>query len=142
MVIQIPRPYAPLLAILATWAPALSKQWAIQHGDWDGTQATWENYNNPQKESSYFFEHVNGTAPFMLERWDKKNKEIILLRNDNYWQAPAKLKRVIIKGVNEFATRRLMLSAGDADTIYVERSQMSQVQGLPGVEIIDDSAPP
>ena len=138
LVIQIPKPYAPLLSILATWAPAISKQWAISHRDWDGTQATWEEFNNPQKESSYFFEHVNGTGPFMLERWDKKNKEIVLLRNENYWQAPAQLRRVIIKGVNEFTTRKLMLGAGDADTIYVERSQLSQVQGLPGVEIIDD----
>ena len=138
VVIQIPKPYAPLLAILTNWAPVISKQWAIENGDWDGTEATWGDYNNPQKESSYFFEHMNGTGPFMLERWDKKNKEIILVRNDNYWQAPARLRRVIIKGVNEFATRRLMLSAGDADIISAERSQLSQLRGLPGIDIIDD----
>ena len=138
LVIQLPKPYAPLLTILANWAPAISKQWAIQHGGWDGTAANWGRYNNPQKESSYFFEHTNGTGPFMLERWDKKSQEIVLVRNENYWQTPAKLKRVIIKGVNEFTTRKLMLSAGDADTVYVERSQLSQVRGLPGVEIIDD----
>ncbi len=138
VVIHIPKPYAPLLAILANWAPVLSKQWAIENGDWDGTDSTWKEYNNPQKESSYFFEHMNGTGPFMLERWDKKNKEIILVRNDNYWQAPARLKRVIIKGVNEFATRRLMLSAGDADIISAERSQLTQLRGLPGIDIIDD----
>ncbi len=138
VVIQIPKPFAPLLAILANWAPVISKQWAIENGDWDGTESNWKEYNNPQKESSYFFEHMNGTGPFMLERWDKKNKEIILVRNDNYWQAPARLKRVIIKGVNEFATRRLMLSAGDADIISAERSHLSQLRGLPGIDIIDD----
>ena len=31
-----------------------------------------------------------------------------------------------------------MLSAGDADTISVERSQLSQLRGLPGIDIIDD----
>ncbi len=138
VVIQIPKPFAPLLAILANWAPVISKQWAIENGDWDGTESNWKEYNNPQKESSYFFEQMNGTGPFMLERWDKKNKEIILVRNDNYWQSPARLKRVIVKGVNEFATRRLMLSAGDADIISVERSQLSQLRGLPGIDIIDD----
>ncbi len=137
-VLQLPKPYAPLLTILATWAPAISKQWAISHGGWDGSQSTWKQFNNPQKESSYFFEHTNGTGPFMLDRWDKKNKEIILVRNPDYWQAPAQLRRIIIKAVNEFATRRLMLSAGDADTVYVERSHLSQVRGLPGIEIIDD----
>jgi len=138
VVIRLPKPYSPLLTILATWAPAISKQWAMSHGDWDGSKSTWKLYNNPQKQSSYFFEHVNGTGPFMLERWDKKTKEIILVRNENYWKGPAKLRRVIIRTVTEFATRRLMLTAGDADTIYVERSQLSQVQGLPGVEVIDD----
>ncbi len=138
IVLQIPKPYSPLLTILATWAPAISKQWAIENGDWDGTQATWKEFNSPQKESSYFFEHVNGTGSFRLERWDKKNREIILARNESYWKGPAKLRRVIIRTVTEFATRRLMLSAGDADTVEVERSQLSQVQGLPGVEIIDD----
>ena len=136
--IRLPKPYAPLLAILANWAPVVSQQWAIENGDWDGTESTWKEYNNPQKESSYFFEQMNGTGPFMLERWDKKNKEIILVRNDNYWQAPARLKRVIIKGVNEFATRRLMLSAGDADIAYAEPSHLSQLQGLPGIDIIED----
>ncbi len=138
LVLQLPKPYSPLLTILATWAPSISRQWAISHGDWDGTQATWEAFNNPQKESSYFFEHVNGTGPFQLERWDKKNREIVLARNEDYWKGPAQLRRVIIKTVTEFATRRLMLSAGDADTVSVERSQLSQVQGLSGVEIIDD----
>jgi peptide/nickel transport system substrate-binding protein len=138
IVLQIPKPYSPLLTILATWAPSLSRQWAMSHGDWDGTQATWEEFNNPQKESSYLFENVNGTGPFRLERWDKKNREIVLARNEDYWKGPAKLRRVIIKTVTEFATRRLMLSAGDADTVSVERSQLSQVQGLSGVEIIDD----
>jgi len=138
IVISLPKPYSPLLNILATWAPTISKEWAISHGDWDGRLATWKEFNNPQKESSYFFEHVNGTGPFMLERWDKKNREIILARYDGYWKGPARLKRVIIKTVTEFTTRRLMLSAGDADTVEVERSQLSQVRGLPGVEIIDD----
>ena len=138
VVIRIPKPYAPLLAILANWAPVVSLQWAIENGDWDGTEATWRDYNSPQKESSYFFEHMNGTGPFMLERWDKKNKEIILVRNEDYWQEPAHLKRVIVKGVNEFATRKLMLSAGDADIISAERSHLSQLRGLPGVDIIDD----
>ncbi|MBI4051522.1 MAG: ABC transporter substrate-binding protein [Elusimicrobia bacterium] len=138
VVVHLKRPYAPFLTILAQWGVVVSKKWAAANGDWDGTEATWEKYNNPKKESAPFFDKMNGTGPFLLERWDKKNKEIVLLRNDHYWRKPARLKRVITKGVDEFATRKLMLQAGDADAIYADRPVFPQVQNLEGVQIIDE----
>ena len=138
LIIRLPKPYAPLLTILASWAPVLPKEWAVKNGDWDGTEATWKKYNNPPKETSPFFERANGTGPFKLDRWDRKTKEFILTRNDQYWRAPAKIKNVVIKGVNEFGTRKLMLQAGDADAIYADRPLLTQLQGIPGVKIIDD----
>ncbi len=138
LILRLPRPYAPTLAILASWAPVVSKAWAIKNGDWDGTEATWTKFNNPSKETSPFFEKGNGTGPFMLDRWDRKTKEFILTRNDHYWRAPAKLKTVVVKGINEFGTRKLMLQAGDADAIYADRPLLSQLQNLQGVKIVDD----
>ena len=130
LILRLPRPYAPLLTLLASWA--------VQNGDWDGAEATWQKYNNPSKESSPFFERAMGTGPFKLERWDRKTKEFILARNDLYWREPAKLKNVVIKGVAEFGTRKLMLQAGDADAIYADRPLLTQLQGIPGVKVIDD----
>ena len=138
LVLRLPRPYAPLLSILASWAPALSKPWAVKNGDWDGTEATWRKYNNPSKQSSPFFEKAMGTGPFKLERWDRKTKEFILTRHDQYWRGPAKLRNIVVKGVSEFGTRKMMLQAGDADAIYADRPLLSQLQGIPGVKIIDD----
>lgn len=138
LILRLPRPYAPLLSILASWAPVLSKSWAAKNGDWDGTERTWEKHNNPSKEGSPFFERAMGSGPFKLQRWDRKTKEVILARHDGYWRGPAKIKNVVIKGVNEFGTRKLMLQAGDADAIYADRPLLTQLQGIPGVEIIDD----
>jgi peptide/nickel transport system substrate-binding protein len=138
LILRLPRPYAPLLTILASWAPVMSKAWAMKNGDWDGTEATWQKFNDPSKESSPFFERAMGTGPFKLERWDRKTKEFILARNDLYWRAPAKLKNVVIKGVAEFGTRKLMLQAGDADAIYADRPLLTQLQGIPGVMVVDD----
>lgn len=140
LILRLPRPYAPILTILASWSPVVSKAWAIKNGDWDGTEATWKKFNNPSKESSPFFERANGTGPFKLDRWDRKTKEFILTRNDQYWRAPAKIKNVVIKGVNEFGTRKLMLLAGDADSIFADRPLLSQLQNLPGIKIVDDLA--
>ena len=138
LILRLPRPYAPILTILASWSPILSKEWGVQRGDWDGTETTWKKYNNPSKQTSPFFEGANGTGPFKLERWERKTQEFILTRNDQYWRAPAKIKNVVVKGVNEFGTRKLMLQAGDADTIYADRPLLTQLQGIPGVKIIDD----
>lgn len=138
VVITLPRPYAPLLTILASWAVVVSKDWAVKHGDWDGTEATWQKFNNPQKQSSPFFEQAMGSGPFKLERWDRKTKQMLLARNDAYWRGPAKLKRVIIKGINEFSTRKLMLQAGDADSIYAQATERGQLENLSGVRILDD----
>jgi peptide/nickel transport system substrate-binding protein len=138
LILRLPKPYAPLLGILASWGPILSKEWSKKMGDWDGTEPTWRKHNNPSKESSPYFEKAMGSGPFKLERWDRKTKEFILTRHDAYWRGKAKLERVVIKGVNEFGTRKLMLQAGDADAIYADRPLLTQLQGIPGVKIIDD----
>jgi len=138
VVIELPKPYAPFLSILTNWAPILAKAWCAANGEWDGTEVTWANYNNPQKQDAYLFDHMNGTGPFMLDRWDRQNREIQLVRNDNYWRTPARLQRVIYRGIDEFSTRKLMLTAGDADSIAATRAQLSQLRGTPGIEIIDD----
>lgn len=137
VVLRLPVPFAPLLTIFTQWAPVVSKQWAIQNGDWDGTEATWIKFNNPKKESSPFYERANGTGPFALERWDRKTMQIVMVRNEHYWRKPARLHRVIIKGINEFATRRLMLAAGDADNIYAPQDNHAQLTNIPGVTLIE-----
>ncbi|MDE1976223.1 MAG: ABC transporter substrate-binding protein [Elusimicrobia bacterium] len=138
LVLRLPRPFSPLPTILASWAPIVSKKWATEHGDWDGSEATWKKYNNPEKQTSYFFEHAFGTGPFVLVRWDRNTHEIVLRRNDHYWRAPAKLKYVIIKGIDEFETRKLMIQAGQADSIYATRDVWEQVQNIPHVDIVDN----
>ncbi len=135
LILTLPKPFAPLLTILAMWAPVVSRKWAAGHGAWDGSGKTWEKFNNPEKQSSPFFERANGTGPFRLQRWDRRTMEIVLSRNERYWRKPARLARVIVKGINEFSTRKLMLAAGDADSIFADASQYDQVRGLPGVQI-------
>ncbi|MDE2236473.1 MAG: ABC transporter substrate-binding protein [Elusimicrobia bacterium] len=140
VVLRLPKPYAPLLSILAQWGLVVSRSWAAQHGDWDGSEATWQKFNNPEKQATAFYEQADGTGPFKLERWDRANHEIVLERFDDYWRGPAKLKRAIIKSVPEFGTRKLLLQAGDADVIYASELQYKEVAGLPGVRIIENQS--
>jgi peptide/nickel transport system substrate-binding protein len=116
----------------------MPKAWAAKNGDWDGSAATWQKFNNPKIQDRYEFDHMNGTGPFKLQQWDRQGKQVTLVRHDGYWRGPAKLARVVIRAVPEFTTRRLQLQQGDADLITVERPQQSQVQGMTGVTVRDD----
>jgi peptide/nickel transport system substrate-binding protein len=137
VVLNLPKAYAPLNSILVSWGVIVSKKWAIANGDWDGTEAGLAKINNSQKQATPFYNKANGTGPFKLDRWDHRTKETHLVRHDAYWRKPAKLKRVIVKGLNEAGTRKLMLAAGDGDNVYADRAVYSQFANIPGVEIID-----
>jgi peptide/nickel transport system substrate-binding protein len=137
LVVTLPRPFGPFLAIMARWSYVIPKKWAAANGEWDGTEASWRRYNNPEKERSWLYEHANGAGPFKLERWDRTGRYVLLSRHDGYWRGPAKLKRVLVKSVPELATRKLMLQAGDADLVETPRPYVSQFEGIEGVVIVD-----
>ena len=137
VVFHLNHPYAAFLSILSAWSFVLPEKWAAAHGDWDGSAASWTKYNNPKLQDRYEFDHTNGTGPFMLQTWDRQTKELILVRNDHYWRAPAKLARVVIRTVSEFPARQLELQRGDADVIAVDRPDQTKVTGIAGVTVQD-----
>ncbi len=140
VVIRLPKPFAPFLTVLTGYAEILSKDFAVKNGQWDGAAATAEKYNNPRREAMLPMERANGTGPFKLDRFDRTNKQTILIRHDGYWRAPAKLRKVVIKVVDDFNTRKLMLQAGDADGVYGPQMYFPQLAAVPGAEVIDGLA--
>ena len=137
LVIKLAKPFAPFLTILANFGAMSSKDFCVKNGQWDGQAATLVKFNNPMRESMIPNDKANGTGPFKLERFDKANKQTLLARHDGYWRAPAKLRQVVIKVVDDFNTRKLMLQAGDADAVYGPQMYFPQLQGVPGAEVID-----
>jgi len=140
VVFRLKKPFAPFLSIIAAWGAVMPRAWAAAHGDWDGSAGTWQKYNNPKIQDRYAFDHMDGTGPFKFESWDPQAKQVVLVRNDNYWRAPAPLARVVIRSVDEFTTRKLLLQQGDADLVVASLNQQSQLRGIPGT-IIQDNLP-
>ncbi|HVE13822.1 MAG TPA: ABC transporter substrate-binding protein [Elusimicrobiota bacterium] len=138
VVVRLKEPFAPFLSIMARWSYVMSKSWAKANGAWDGDAATWKKFNNPASSEPPFFEKMNGTGPFALERWDRQSGTVYLKRHEGYWRKKAALERALIVPVKEFATRKLMLQAGDADLIEAPRLYLSQMNGLSGVRVADD----
>lgn len=135
--LTLKEPFAPLLTVLASWAPVLSRSWCAAHGEWDGTKAGRARLDRPDKESSYLYDHANGSGPFLLERWDPKARELVLKRFEGYRLGPARLSRAVLRTVDDFQTRKLLLQAGDADAIHADRLQLPLLRGMEGVELLD-----
>ena len=137
LVLKLARPFAPFLTILANFGAMTSKDFCVKNGQWDGQAAALEKFNNPQRAAMIPNDKANGTGAFKLERIDKANKQTVLARHDGYWREPAKLSQVIVKVVDDFNTRKLMLQAGDADAVYGPQMYFPQLQSVPGAEVID-----
>lgn len=142
--ITLKQPFAPFMPIMAMSSMVVSRKWATAQGDWNGTAADLRRLNNPQRpENTPMFRRANGTGPFGLVQWDRRRRQVVLERNDTYWRAPAALKRVVIRVVEDFGARRRMLQQGDADIIAVSRRpEQVQVEGLQGVRVIRDVPQP
>jgi ABC-type transport system substrate-binding protein len=61
-------------------------------------------------------ETTSGTGPYRLVRW-RKDLEVVLERNDDYWGEKGKLERVIYRPIPEAASRVIALESGDVDVI-------------------------
>lgn len=57
-----------------------------------------------------------GTGPFKIVSW-KKDHEIVLERNDDYWGEKPRLRRVVYRPVPEAEAKVAALEAGDVDVI-------------------------
>ena len=129
-----PFPTTVFFQILSqTWSSIVDKECAVKNGAWPGTWDNWVDYHNP--EVPELQETDCGSGPFMLERWEH-GKEVSLIRFDNYFLGPAKIKRAVIKRVDEWSTRKLMFLKGDADIVYVPRQHVKEIEGAEGVRVV------
>ncbi len=130
-------PYPPFLNILAegaAWGSIIDKEWSIEQGTWDGSPETIAEYYDPAKEDDPLYDKMMGTGPFELLEWENGD-HVYLSRNENYWREPANFKTVVIKNIDEFSTRKLLLQRGDADMIYVPNQFLSQVEAMDNVTV-------
>ncbi len=121
-----------LQILCGPWASIVDKKWCIANGDWDGTEQTWEDHNNPDISQSYLCNHTNGTGPWELEEWEQ-GVQTKLVRNDDYWREPAPFEMVITQVAWDWTTRKAALLAGDADLVYVPLNKVAELEGTEDV---------
>jgi len=140
VVVRLPRPDPVFLKVLASQALVVCKAWAVVHGEWDGSEATWQAFNNRPVEKSHLDAHMNGTGPFRLASSDDKAGRLKLSRHDLYWRPKAALENVHLRAEPGKAVRMCMLENGDADASFFEAADYWDVSSLTDVQVVD-SAP-
>src|SRR3972149_5658510 len=66
------------------------------------------------QENAWLADHAVGTGPFMLGAW-KPERELSLLRNDQYWREPARIAEARVYLVRDEAEQKRRLLQGEAD---------------------------
>ncbi len=124
-----------LMRIAGVWAVILDKKTAVTQGEWDGTEATWKEWQNKPLSNSSLNKTDVGTGAYTMV--SRESDQAIFKRFDGYWGEKAKLENVIVKVVAEDASRVLALKNGDADIVsYSDQSSFNQLKGAPGVTLV------
>lgn len=134
---HLPRPYPPLLGILAYSASViLDKEWAVATGCWDGDIADAARFNNPAPGSEPLQRIANGTGAYRLQLWEPSN-QFVFDRFDDYWGGAPPVRTAIVRYVKEWSTRKLMLQNGDADRAVVDTPYVPEVRNMANVDLLD-----
>jgi peptide/nickel transport system substrate-binding protein len=135
VILHLPRPFPPLMGILAYSAAAiLDREWAISRGCWDGDIKNAVKFNNPAPGHEPLQNISNGTGAFRQKLWQPSN-QFVFERFEGYWGPKPALKTAIIKYVKEWSTRKLMLQNGDADRVTVDTPYVPEVEAMPGLTL-------
>ncbi|MBI4372035.1 MAG: hypothetical protein HY552_07035 [Elusimicrobia bacterium] len=135
LVLRLKKPFAPLLSVLAGFAPAISRADVAAHGGWDGTKQAWPAHWNPPKTAAALHGRADGTGPFKLAAWDRAGRVLLLARHDGYWRRPAALAAARLETVPDDRERRRRLLRGDADVIQADPVLAASLASSTGVTV-------
>jgi peptide/nickel transport system substrate-binding protein len=87
------------------------------------------------KYGSEVLQHPTGTGPYKFVSW-QRDGQLVLTRNDDYWQTKAAIKEILTRKVSEDAARVSGLLAGQGDVINnVPVEEISRIESNPRVRI-------
>jgi peptide/nickel transport system substrate-binding protein len=137
LVFKLPKPDPALIAKLAySGFVVLEKQWAVENGDWSGSERDWKDWVGKNLEELYLNSHTNGTGPYTITQI--KPQLAIFTRFNDYWGGKANLERIIWQQTDAEDARVLAIKKGDADQIYLRVVLLEQVRGVEGVKIVNN----
>jgi peptide/nickel transport system substrate-binding protein len=123
-----------ILRLTGTWGAILDSKAAIAAGEWDGTEATWKEWQNKDVGNSSLNKTDFGSGAYQMV--SREADQAIFKANPNYWGSKGKIENVIVKVGGADAARVLAIKAGDADIIsYDNVNVVKQLKGASGVTV-------
>ena len=137
-VVNLVNPTPALVPILTYTAfSILDSEWAIENGQWDGTEATWQDWIGRDLTAEFLHNNVSGTGAYRLVEWGTDS--VVAEAFPEYWGGAPAIQNVVYQYVDEQSTRILAIQQGDADRILLnERAALNQLRGAPGVTILEE----
>lgn len=94
-----------------------------------------------EKGDEHFNMNPVGTGPFKMTSY-KRDQEIVLEKNADYWKEPAKLDKVVFKVIPEASTRLAEIQTGKIDIMKrVEVAQAETVKESSFLELMEVGTP-
>lgn len=124
--------------LVYTNASVIDSAWAIENGEWSGTEADWREWVGVEPREGFLHDNVSGTGAYALVDWD--GTDSVYERFDGYWGETPDIETVQYRIAEELATRILALQNGEADRIILGSDDdwatlEAQVRGLDGVTV-------
>jgi ABC-type transport system substrate-binding protein len=110
--IRLKKPFSPFLSLLSMTAAYVVPMEEVK------------------KWGSDFSTHPVGTGPFVLKEWSP-NREIILLKRENYFDIRAKTKGIIYRIIPEDLTAVTEFEVGNIDVFTIPASEYSRYKNDP-----------
>lgn len=91
------------------------------------------------QENSWMNENMVGTGPYILDDFNREQQRIVLVKNEKYWGNEPKIKKVIVKKIDELSTRIMELKKGKVeggcDMAYIPTTDIDLVKNEEGITI-------
>ena len=121
--VVLKEPYAPLIHLLAyTTFKIVNKEYVLSN-----------EMDIAQKPI--------GTGPYKLKTWNR-GQNIILEKNEEYWDTPAHIQEINLRTVNDPVARAIALESGDVDISYdIEGSDKDRIIDNPNLVLVQREIP-
>lgn len=99
------------------------------------THIAWPVVSPSSLDSAGQFQQPVGTGPFKFSNYSK-GREVVLVKNSDYWGEKARLEKVVFKIIPEASTRIMALNSGDVDmSLKIPESDVGKLEKDPNITV-------